>query len=54
MLAEALGVAFVNSRDCEIEHEIVDLVPESFIRERRAMPLRSRPLPLLATKLQTG
>jgi hypothetical protein len=30
------------------------LVPESFIRERRVMPLRSRPLPLLATKLQTG
>ena len=40
VLAEALGVEYVNPRECEIEQEIVDLVPESFIRERRVLPLR--------------
>jgi len=40
VLANALGVPFVNPRDCEVSQEVVDLVPESFIRQHLAMPLR--------------
>jgi len=40
VLGQALGVEFINPRDCEVSQEIVDLIPESFIRERHVMPLR--------------
>jgi len=40
LLGRSLGVDYVNPRECEVLQEIVDLVPESFIRERRVMPLR--------------
>ena len=40
ILAKALGVGYVNPRECEILQGVVDLVPESFIRTHRAMPLR--------------
>lgn len=40
LLAESLGLSYVNPRECEITQEIVDLVQESFIRERRVLPLR--------------
>ncbi len=40
VLALALGVEYINPRDSEVSQEIVDLIPESFIRERHVMPLR--------------
>ena len=40
VVAQALGVDYVNPRDHDVQQEIVDLVPESFIRGRRVMPLR--------------
>ena len=40
VLAEALAVSYVNPRECEVAREVVDLVPESFIRKHLVMPLR--------------
>ena len=40
VLAEALGVPYVNPRECVIEQQFVDLVPESFLRQHTVMPLR--------------
>ena len=40
VLAEALGVAYLNPRECEIEREVVDLAPESFIRQHTVLPVR--------------
>jgi type IV pilus assembly protein PilB len=40
VLGQALGVEYINPRDCDVEQAIVDLIPESFIRERHVMPLR--------------
>jgi len=40
LLAETLGVTYVNPRECEVNQEIVDLVPESYIRRHLVMPLQ--------------
>ncbi|NIM05336.1 MAG: type II secretion system protein GspE [Armatimonadetes bacterium] len=40
MLARALGVSFVNPRECDVPHDVFDLVPQSFIRQHMVMPLK--------------
>ncbi len=40
VLAEALGMPYANPRDCDVERQVVDLVPESFLRQHTVMPLR--------------
>jgi type IV pilus assembly protein PilB len=40
VLAEALGVAYVNPREAEVDDEAVELIPESFIRKHAVVPLR--------------
>ncbi len=41
VLAQALGVPYVNPRECEVTPEAVDLVPESFLRQHTVLPLRT-------------
>jgi len=40
LLADSLGVGYVNPRECEVPQEVVDLVPEDFIRQHLMLPLR--------------
>jgi len=40
ILARSLGVTYVNPRGVEVDDSLIDRVPESFIRERRILPLR--------------
>jgi len=40
VLAQALGVVYVDPREVEVAAEIVDLIPESFIRKHLVVPLK--------------
>jgi type IV pilus assembly protein PilB len=40
VLAQALGVNYVNPREVDIDQELVDKIPESFLRERHVLPLQ--------------
>jgi type IV pilus assembly protein PilB len=40
LVAATLGVKFINPRECDVPHEVVDLVPESVIRQHLVLPLK--------------
>jgi type IV pilus assembly protein PilB len=41
ILAQELRVEYVNPRESEVSEEVMDVVPESFSRQHRVMPLRA-------------
>jgi type IV pilus assembly protein PilB len=40
LLAQSLGVSYLNPREVEVDDRLIDSIPESFVRERRVLPFR--------------